>query len=285
MTQNALEYWKKQIFQNWKFLEELSEKRFSQENLSHEAFLYLVDRLEENQWQRVRTFRGDSTFKTFLGVVARRILEDFSRKKFGRLRPPQWLKKQGTLFVEVFRMLCHERLTVRDVVQTLTHPCHGHRDPAIVEEAVAVILAKITNCGEYRGDPLPIDPEEIENVTGGLHPDLDQLTPEGYLSGLERVELIDEIARALITSSRTRETSGLDGDVNAFIRRLNINREERLLLKAVYQEGLSVSAAGRLLGWNRHQASGRHRRLMTRIHDALKHSGLAEELRHHLEPE
>lgn len=277
-----LEYWKKQVFRNLNFLEELAGKRFPHENLAHEAFLYLVNRLEEGEWRRVRAFRGDSGFKTFLAVVARRILEDFSREKFGRFRPPLWLKKQGTLFVEVFRMLCHERLSVGDVVHTLADPHHGLRDPVVVEEAVAVILARITDCGQYRGEPLPTDPAELESRQD-LHPELNRLTPEGYLDGLERVGLIEQIAHCLIDEPRSPDQSSLGLLVQEFLLQVKMTSEERLLLKAVYREGLAVSAAGRLLGWNRNQASGRHRRLMERIHGALAASGLAEELKNLLD--
>lgn len=278
----TLEYWKKQVFRNWVFLEELAEKRFPHENLAHEAFLYLVKRLEDGEWQRVRAFRGDSSFKTFLGVVARRILEDFSREKFGRFRPPLWLKRQGLLFVEVFRMLCHERLTVSDVVQTLAHDHQSRRDPAIVEEAVAVILARITHCGQYMGEPLPTDPVELEKCQE-LHPEFNQVTPEGYLSGLERVELIQQLTHCLLDGPAPPDQGRLGCCVQEFLSHVEITNKERLLLKAVYQKGLAVSAAGRLLGWNRNQASGRHRRLMERIHGALEKSGLVKELKNLLD--
>ncbi len=275
-------YFKKQVFRNWTFLENLAGKRFPHENLAHEAFLYLVNRLEEGEWGRVRAFRGDSGFKTFLAVVARRVFEDFSREKFGRFRPPLWLKKQGVLFVEVYRMLCHERLTVSDVLHTLADPRQGLRDPAVVEEAVAVILSRITDCGQYRGEPLPTDMEALGNHQN-LHPELHQLTPEAYLSALERVGLIELIAHCLIQKPSTTDPGRLDPLVQEFVSRLQMTSEERLLLKAVYQDGLTVSAAGRLLGWNRNQASGRHRRLMEKIHGALEQSGLARELKNILD--
>lgn len=282
MALKRIEYFKKQVFRNWNFLENLAGKRFPHENLAHEAFLYLVNRLEEGEWERVRAFRGDSGFKTFLAVVSRRIFEDFSREKFGRFRPPQWLKKQGVLFVEVFRMLCHERLSVSDVVHTLADPRQGLRDPAVVEEAVAVILARITDCGQYRGEPLPTDMETLESHQN-LHPELHQLTPEAYLSALERVGLIDLIGHCLIYGSSDTGQDRLRPLVQDFLSRLKMTSEERLLLKAVYQDGLTVSGAGRLLGWNRNQASGRHRRLMERIHGALEQSGLARELKNSLD--
>ncbi|MCP4119435.1 MAG: hypothetical protein GY737_29355 [Desulfobacteraceae bacterium] len=291
MALKRIEYFKKQVFRNWNFLESLAGKRFPHENLAHEAFLYLVNRLEEGEWERVRAFRGDSGFKTFLAVVSRRILEDFSREKFGRFRPPLWLKKQGVLFVEVFRMLCHERLTVSDVVHTLADPRQGLRDPAVVEEAVAVILARITDCGQYRGEPLPTDMETLESHRN-LHPELHQLTPEAYLSALERVGLIELIGHCLIhepSATATATATAADGQdrlgplVQDFLSRLQMTSEERLLLKAVYQDGLTVTGAGRLLGWNRNQASGRHRRLMERIHGALEQSGLARELKNILD--
>ena len=61
--------------------------------------------------------------------------------------------------------------------------------------------------------------------------------------------------------------------------RLELSAEERLLLQLCYQDNLSVTRAGELLGLNRHQVHGRLRRLLARLRQALEQAGLAAELR------
>ena len=54
---------------------------------------------------------------------------------------------------------------------------------------------------------------------------------------------------------------------------------ERLLLKLCFRDGVAVTEAGRMLGWNRFQVHGRLRRLLERLRRELARVGLEEELR------
>ncbi len=60
---------------------------------------------------------------------------------------------------------------------------------------------------------------------------------------------------------------------------LSLSPEERLLLRLIYQDGLSVVEAGRLLGLGTDQVHGRLRRLLQRIRQQVEDSGLARELK------
>ncbi len=280
MTLFETEYLKKQFTGHWQFIEMLARKRFSDENLVHEALLYITEKVEEDNWKRLRAFQGKSGLKTFLAVVVKRLLDDFSRARFGRVRPPEWLKSQGGIWLEIYRMLCLERLGADDVVENLTvsDPQRDEQDVNIIEEAIAVILSRITDCGKKSGEPLIADPVEIEK-SRIVHPMLHHLTPEDYFDAYERVNLIEAIS-GIVTGVETSEIDIKLGDsVNDFRAKVNLSSEETLFLKVVYQEGLSVSEAGRMLGWSTHQASGKHRRVMKRIRGALKNSGLMEKVR------
>ena len=59
---------------------------------------------------------------------------------------------------------------------------------------------------------------------------------------------------------------------------LELTAEERLLLKLCYQDGLSVTEAGRMLGMNRNQVHGRMRRLFARLRQEFEKMGLDNEL-------
>ena len=54
---------------------------------------------------------------------------------------------------------------------------------------------------------------------------------------------------------------------------------ERLLLQLCFRDGVAVTEAGRMLGWNRFQVHGRLRRLLERLRRELARVGLEEELR------
>ncbi|MCP4699168.1 MAG: hypothetical protein GY862_20295 [Gammaproteobacteria bacterium] len=66
------------VFKYWNYLNSLAKKRFSQ-NAAEQAVSYMLEKLEKNQWQRVREYEGRG-FSAFIGVVANRLFIDFARK-------------------------------------------------------------------------------------------------------------------------------------------------------------------------------------------------------------
>lgn len=68
--------------------ERLARQRFRDETLAQEAVDYVLDKLQEDAWRRVRAHRGTARLETYLQTVAARLLEDFARRRFGRVRVP-----------------------------------------------------------------------------------------------------------------------------------------------------------------------------------------------------
>jgi len=105
------------------------------------------------------------------------------------------------------------------------------KNPVIVEEAIWLIKEKVTDCGKpLRPAPVQPDSEPVE-------------TPEEQLISKETKARIDA---------------------------LNLNSQERLLLRLIYLEGNSVSKAGRILGLNANQVQSKHRRLRIKIRQELE---------------
>ena len=90
------------FFQHWDLLGRLARKRFPDVSLADEALNFVQDRLQAGDWSRIRAFRGKSSFATYIGHVANRLLEDFSRSKFGRSRPPGWIVALGAFWEQVY---------------------------------------------------------------------------------------------------------------------------------------------------------------------------------------
>ncbi len=283
MAVNRSAYWKKKVIRHWSLLDKLSRKRFPDTNTADEALLYVMNKLETDDWQCVRAYRHEADFRTYLSFVAQNLLESFSRHKFGDARPPKWIKRQGSLWIEIYHLLCIERMSATDAVQSLTYSAPGERFSQAVEETVAIILSRVRNCGKYRGEPVPTDTENIDAYTPD-HPLLHHFSPEDIAALRERISILEAIAHHLIESKGNSESDFSDNDrIGNLIRRfrseLNIKAEDRLFLKLIYQDGLTVSEAGRLLEWNSNQTHGRLRRLLERIRRAFEKTGLEEELK------
>ncbi len=200
---------------------------------------------------------------------------DFSRGKFGRPRPPEAISALGDLYKEVYRLLCLKRMPAEDVIQFLA--VRKKRDPAITEEAIAVILAKVPDCGKHTDMPVSVDPENFDqNILADLS--LHHLTPEDLQDALETASILEAVRYLLTQDAEPSDDSKIKTLVMQFRSHVKFKPEECLFLGMIYQEGLKVSQAGRKLGWNADKAQGKHRRLLERIKKAIEKSGLDQDL-------
>jgi hypothetical protein len=64
---------KVKVFEHWDHLNGLANRRFPKdENLAHEALLYVLKGLEADEWKRVRSWRGLGHFLPFITLLAAR---------------------------------------------------------------------------------------------------------------------------------------------------------------------------------------------------------------------
>ena len=283
MEQNDDSIYQAQLFAHWKLLQRSAQRRFKDGVLADQALDFVLEKLQQDHWSRLRAYQGDASFKTYLVHVVQRLLEDFARQRFGRPRIPEWIQAQGPLWEQVYRLLCLERLSATDVIETLRDAVPGGRPPQIIREAIAVIRKRVVNCGAPSSataeQPL-VELEEHHYRPLADDAQAHQLSPEALQAAEERTQLLTLLYGSVLDPAA--DSSPPDAWRQAAQRlraALSLSSEERLLLRLVYQDGLSVVEAGRLLGLGTHQVHGRLRRLLQRIRQQLEDTGLAQELK------
>ena len=153
---------KSRVWAHWEYLRRLCERQFPGDaNLGEEAFNHLLDTLNENDWVRLRTWEEQGEFKTFLTVVAKRLLIDFRRKRLGYQRPPKWLREEiarenegieqrpmndagasrVSLWQLAYRSLYRDKYSRQEVVEKLLTQ-EPNRERRLAVEMVATILAR-----------------------------------------------------------------------------------------------------------------------------------------------
>jgi RNA polymerase sigma factor (sigma-70 family) len=274
---------RKCVLEHHGFLERLAKRRFHDANVADEALDFVLVSLKANDWQKVRAFKGESLFSTYISHVAVRLLEDYARMKYGRKRAPHWIKCHGNLWEEVYRLLCLERMGRVDVVETLTVSRREARVRQMVEEAVEVILSRISDCGDRRGEMVSMDFQDgaKQIPESSIR---ESLSPEDIHIAYQRLSIIQALGRCLTSEDGTETVHFPRAErihlmVLAMSAHLNLTSEDRLLLRMVYRDGLSTSAAGRRLGLETNQVHGRLRRTLDRIRKAFEKTGLLEELK------
>jgi DNA-directed RNA polymerase specialized sigma24 family protein len=267
-TQDA-EDWRTRALSQWELINRLATRRFRQQPLAEEAALFVVDRLAEDDWRRLRTFSGRSSFTAFVAALSLRLLEDFSRLRFGRAKPPLWVRRLGGVWMALFRLLCLERRSPAEAAALLAARQLG--DERHLETTAYQLLGELPSCGEARGEITGLD-EDLAAAEIDTNANQEQRLEEEERDGLFAV-----LGRIVFGEGAGAADERLLARVSEA--GIELAPRERLLLQLCFRDGLPVAEAGRMLGWNRHQTHGRLRRLLARIREDLTRAGLAEELR------
>ena len=255
---------------HWGKINALAVRRFGSNPLAEEAALAVIEGLAADNWRRVSVFSGQASFYSFIMAISARIMEDFARKRFGRLRPPLWVQTFGGIWQKLFQALCVERLPVLDAVEVVQQRSRMDAEKATIETAAYELLARIPDCGMSRGTEVPFD--EVAAMQEGDA----GVEPAGTFETRRQKELFLAVFHLIL---------GQEGEVDRELLqkyhslKITLKPEEKLLLKLCYQDGLGVTEAGAMLDMNRFQAHGRMRRLLQRLEEEFQRCGLTKTLR------
>ena len=261
--------WKKKTIEQWARINKAAVRRFGDNSFAEEAALAVMEGLEANDWQRVRGYHGKAAFSSYVMALTGRLLEDFARSRFGRVRPPLWVKTMGGIWSKLFIALCLERLKVSEAVEVVFQR-QFTAEKKDIEDAAYSLLGRIPDCGVSRGYEVEYD--EI------YHGD----TPSGALRQGEKAEenergrMLQYLLQTILGEGEKEISKEVVGKLQSL--KIELQPLEKMLLKLCFQDGLGVAAAGRLLGQTRYQAHGRMRRIMARIRREFERIGLDKEL-------
>ncbi len=262
--------WEKQVIVHWEMINRMANRRFQQATLAEEAALFVMDGLAQDDWRRLQAYTGRSTLATYIGALTLRLLEDFARSRFGRVKAPLWIRRLGGIWTMLFRLLCLERFSPDEAVALVADRQPGTAGAA--EEAAYRILGEIPSCGRHQSEST----EFCEETT--LPPAEDTCSiQEQQVEQEERSQLFTLLGRIIFDGAHDDSNPRLvERLMGAGIR---LAPQERLLLQLCYRDGVAVTEAGRMLGLNRHQVHGRLRRLLERLRQDFASAGMEEELR------
>ncbi|MCK5516913.1 MAG: sigma-70 family RNA polymerase sigma factor [Desulfobulbaceae bacterium] len=266
----------KDITDHWPLINRLAGRRFVDTNLAEEAALFVLNKLRDNNCRRLRGFRGRSKVSTFISSVTVRLLEDFSRHKFGRGRPPQWISDLGGIWVTLFQFLCLQRLNLTDAVEAMKSRVAGTKKEQVEEKALT-ILELVVNCGQHQRLEVSFNDTGEDQLN-----DQDELTghhstPEETLLKNERTVLFDLLFKEQVEGRNC--TAAAHSFTSLLQQPIRLSAQERILLKLRFQDEISVSRIGRMLKMNSNQIHGKMRRLLKRLRYDLDRAGISDELR------
>lgn len=256
---------KKMALANWQLVNKLAAKRFQQQETAEEAALFVLDKLSQENWRRLENFSGKSQFTTYFTTVVYRLLEDYSRKRYGRASIPQWIKRLGSFWIKLYRLLCLERFGFHDALHILETQVPT-LPPKLIEQAAEEILGRVINCGETHFEQHPNETVLQSHETPYSHTSkAEKETLQQILAHIFFGDVIDEHQHQMLSKLLSVK--------------LELDPAEQLMLKLCYRDGLSQVEAGKILKLNRFQINGRLRRTLAKIKTAFTEAGFSDELR------
>ncbi|MYM64345.1 sigma-70 family RNA polymerase sigma factor [Pseudomaricurvus sp. HS19] len=238
-------------------LDAMAARRFVQPVLAEEAVTAMIEALSADNWQKLSHFSGNSQPSTFAYAVASRAMEDFARKRFGRPRPPAWLQALGNAWVRLWQMLCLERQWPELIRQKLAEEFQ----PGLLEQAMRTIKQRIPRCGEPGFSECCVTELGLETL-----PDDSGHSLDVSLDQARQQTLLALLGQLLSDNPGNHSACPSDAEVIAEWRRaLDLDSEDRLLLRLTYEDGLSSRKIASLLG----TSAGSVQRRLQRVRDQL----------------
>ena len=245
-------------------IDTLAQRRFREVSVAEEAATYVIEQLGTNDWQRLANYNGEARAETYLYKIVVNLLEEFSRGKFGRPRPPEWLKREGPGWVLIWKMLCLERHPVDHVLQLAC--AQNKREPAFITSIVRTIRARLPSCGKR--DNQSVSVRHTDNEYTNPNGDVVLASPLSLEESIDKAELEERLVlfSELLENLNRPSNSGNGADngayelsrewmseiydmdkLEALRAQLDLTEEEQLIMRMAFQEGLKLKVIAQAL--------------------------------------
>lgn len=236
----------------------MAHRSISDELVADEAVTYIIKCLSEDNWRRCEDYSGRASPETYLYSICSRLLVDYTRSKFGRKRPPEWLKKKGSTWLTLWEELCLNRESEQTVVEK--HCRQQQKDEIAIHTIIRTIKAKIPWCG-VSSRPESLDDNEDHSLPDSAtchdqDPDTEEQAQQSILFAHFLLNGLDEDVPALDEAQVQRMKSA----VAAF----SISPEELKILRMYFCDGLSGNAIAQHLGIAKHQPARLIKKILER---------------------
>ncbi len=247
---------KELVFDHWNFMTSLARKRFPNDNdMGDQTLSYVLDKLEEQEWQRVIGWDGCGSFATFLAVLVTRLMTDFVRMKFGYHRPPTWIKEKKDVYWErTFKLCTVDKYERREAIEVL---CSGRSEMSReeIEEMVNTVYSKCTKQARFSEGNIGIDQiEESSSADDGM---------QDYVNNKQLLEVLLEYIQSEASTADTLVDDTTKDLLSHLTSHITMSDEDRLLLRLRFCEGLKVNEISKML----HLESNLYKRINGLIDD------------------
>lgn len=257
---------KDQVFAHWKHLERMAQQKFpTDENLGHEAMLFILQKLETDQWQRIRSWQGKGEFIAYLTVIASRLLIDFSRQQYGHQRKPVWIEeKKNPFWDQAYHLLIIKKYSRQECIEILccSQPQYSQKT---IEKMVTTINQKCTSSSRQAD-------EDNLSLEMCAEPETTQAAPDQLLD-LKELDLLEILLQFLNNGNSLLLPERLIEPLHRLQAVMLLSEEDRLLLQLRYVDGFTMKSIIKALNY-KGDLYKRYHKLILRLRQGFKKAGL-----------
>jgi RNA polymerase sigma factor (sigma-70 family) len=203
---------------------------------------YVTFKFIEDDYRRIRQFRGESRLETYLNVVVQRLFLDFRAERWGKWRPSARARALGKPGVLIEQLLYRDGLFQNEILRTL-----GQQGVHLEADALEALVQQIPYRPRRRhvgGDSLAAVPAAFDG-------------------------------RELSDGERSMTAQKVEAALRAALSELT--PEDRVILKLRFLDGCTVGEIATALGVSERPLYPRLRRLFHRLRDTLEQRGVRRE--------
>jgi len=209
------------------------------------------EKLIEDDFRRIRAYRGISTFRAYLHTVISRIYSDQMRKIYGRYRPSAKAKSLGPVAV-ILECLINERHSFDEAYEILT----TNHCISITKKRAYEIYCKLPE-GKVRGLSIDVGDEELLGIADTKN------RPDQMLLNKE---LLKEKEEVLLTLEKVREK---------IVK--SLSEEDRLILKMKFQDDMETPKIAKALNRQTNYVNRRIRNILSMFKREILSKGISED--------
>ena len=264
------QFWDKYIISKQKLILKLIRNRCSDKlELKEELLSHIHEKLFENDRRRLKLYdktKGASVL-TYFCTVVNRLISSYFQIHYGRFRPPKWLLDQNDfLMLMIYKHLCFERMPEDELLEYLKNNAPGKRKQSSIEKRINIVLQKFPNCGKVDQNPLCVEKMQISS---GEDTQEEKLMVSHWADIFKVIFSPKDTDQAKIYDDALYH-SEIEQIKEKFTQYFQISPEKRLFLRMIYQDGMTITAAGKQVGWNKNQSTSHHRRLLAKLRSILE---------------
>lgn len=263
-------------------LDAMAARRFGAGGLAEEATTYVIDQLSADHWSIFNSFAGHAKPETYLNTLAANFIEEFSRKRFGRPRPPSWLQSKGETWILVWRMLCLERQHPESIINVFIG--RGVAKEAAVRDMLQTIKSRLPQCGEQvREIAHPAPDEDVGTQEQNVTAQQASTQPEQQLDDLYTEDLLQLMSFLIGDAAQAQQllqqvkipayVATWKEKLDHFRNNIRLADEEIIILRMYYCDELNFNVIAQALGLQSHLPGRIAKRAIKKINEQLQSIG------------